>query len=49
MPELFAHAAVDQEVDRAGEAHEGVDGENDVVGQLVIHPVLLLLKEKSVK
>ena len=45
MPELFAHAAVYWEVDLAGQAVEGVDGEHKVVGQLVINPVLLVLLE----
>ena len=43
LPELAAHAAVYGEVERAGEAHEGVDGEDDEVGHIVIHPVPLLI------
>ena len=42
VSELLAHAAVDGEVERAGETHEGVDDENDIVGSLVIHPVPIL-------
>ena len=44
VSELLAHAAVDCEVDGAGETHEGVDGQHDVVCQIVVHPVLLLTK-----
>ena len=43
LPELVAHAAVDGKVERAGEAHEGVDDEDDEVGRLVIHPVPRLI------
>ena len=44
VPELLPHAAVYQEVDRAGETHEGVDGQHNVVCQLIIPPIRLLLK-----
>ena len=41
LPELAAHAAVHGQVERAGEAHEGVDG------HIVIHPVPLLIRHSS--
>ena len=41
IPELFAHAAVYREVDWAGQASEGVDGQHNVVGQIVINPIIL--------
>ena len=41
IPELLAHATVNREVQRAGQAGEGIDGEHNVVSQLVIHPFLL--------
>lgn len=36
LPEDLAHAAVDDEVERAGETHEGVDDENDVVSNVIV-------------
>ena len=45
LPELVAHAAVDGQVERAGEAHEGVDDQDDEVGHIVIHPVPRLIKQ----
>ena len=48
VPELLPHAAVYQEVDRAGETHEGVDGQHNVVCQLIIHPIRLLLKHNLI-
>ena len=36
LPEHLAHAAVDDEVERAGETHEGVDDENDVVSNVIV-------------
>ena len=47
LPELAAHAAVHGEVERAGEAHEGVDGQDDEVGHIVIHPVPRLIKHSQ--
>ena len=41
IPELFAHPAVYREVDWAGQASEGVDGQHNVICQLVINPLLL--------
>ena len=35
-PEDLAHAAVDDEVERAGETHEGVDDENNVVSDFIV-------------
>ena len=43
LAELAAHAAVDGQVERAGEAHEGVDDQDDEVSRLVIHPVPRLI------
>ena len=36
LPEDLAHAAVDDEVERAGETHEGVDDENNVVSDVIV-------------
>ena len=47
LPELAAHAAVHGEVERAGETHEGVDGQHDEVGHIVIHPVPRLIKRSG--
>ena len=41
LPEHLAHAAVDDEVERTGQAHEGVDDENDLVGDLVVQERLV--------
>ena len=36
LSELFAHAAVDGQVERTGEAHEAVDHQHNVVGDFII-------------
>ena len=36
VPELLAGAAVDGQVEGAGEAHEGVDDEDHIVGDLIV-------------
>ena len=36
LPKDLAHTAVDEEVERAGETHEGVDDENNVISNVII-------------
>ena len=36
LPEHLAHAAVDDKIEGTGQAHEGVDEKNDLVGNLVV-------------
>ena len=39
LPEDLAHATVDDEVERAGETHEGVDDENNVVSDFIVQQI----------
>ena len=36
LPKGLAHTAVDDEVERTGETHEGVDDEDNVVGNVIV-------------
>ena len=41
LPEHLAHAAVDDKIEGTGQAHEGVDEKNDLVGNLVVEEGLV--------